>query len=69
MVVPSGIVLPGDEPLVVKEVIKGLYVVVNAYQRDAGFFGQSPLYPKEPPESAVEASSEPVMVPARLVEE
>jgi hypothetical protein len=58
VVVPSGIVLPGDEPLTVKEVIKGLYVVVNAYERDAGYFARSPLYPMEPPQSASEPASE-----------
>lgn len=43
MMVPSGIVLPGRGPLPVREVKPGLYVVLNAYEYDAGYFNQSPL--------------------------
>jgi len=41
---PSGIVLPAEGPIELKEVVKGLFVAVNPYGRDAGYFGQSPLY-------------------------
>ena len=44
MVTPSGIVLPSDRPLILREIGNGLFVVVNAYECDAGYFGQSPLY-------------------------
>jgi len=54
MVVSSGIVLPSDKPLTVREVIGGLYIAVNAYEFDAGYFSQSPLYPKEQPASPPE---------------
>jgi hypothetical protein len=46
MVVPSGIVLPGDEPLPVREVVSGLYVVEQTYERDLGYFSESPIYAK-----------------------
>jgi hypothetical protein len=64
VVVPSGIVLPGEEPLTLHEVVGGLYIAVNAYECDAGFFGQSPLYPKEQPASAPESQSEKAKPPA-----
>lgn len=64
MVVSSGIVLPGDEPLALVEVAHGLYVAVNAYERDAGYFGQSPLYAKEQPASALELREEKAKPPA-----
>jgi hypothetical protein len=54
VLVSSGIVLPGDKPLTLREIAGGLYVAVNAYECDAGYFGQSPLYPKEQPESQSE---------------
>ena len=41
---PSGIVLPGDKPLTLKEVIPGLFVVENAYQKDLGYFAHSSIY-------------------------
>jgi hypothetical protein len=47
MTVPSGIVLPRETDLALREVRPGLYVAVDAYQYDAGYFGQSPLYSSE----------------------
>jgi hypothetical protein len=47
VVVASGIVLPGDGPLPVQEVVSGLYVVALTHERDLGFFSESPLYAKE----------------------
>lgn len=47
MITPSGIVLPGKEPVALKQVIDGLYVAVNSYVEDSGFFCQSPLYESE----------------------
>lgn len=44
MVTPSGIVLPGDKPLILRAVGNGMFVAVNAYEFDAGYFGESPLY-------------------------
>lgn len=44
MVTPSGIVLPGDKPLTLRAVGNGMFVAVNAYEVDAGYFGRSPLY-------------------------
>jgi hypothetical protein len=44
MVTPSGIVLPGDKPLTLRAVGNGMFVAVNAYEFDAGYFGRSPLY-------------------------
>jgi hypothetical protein len=54
MVTSSGIVLPGEAPLACREVAEGLYIAVNSYERDAGYFGQSPLYPKEQPAPAAQ---------------
>lgn len=67
MTLPSGIVLPGEKPLTLHEVVAGLYVVDNAYEYDAGFFGQSPLYSKEEPELAPEPQSEVVKPSASSV--
>jgi hypothetical protein len=47
MVVPSGIVLPGDQPLPVREVVRGLYIVEKTHERDLGFFSESLLYARE----------------------
>jgi hypothetical protein len=47
MIVPSGIVLPGDHPLPVREVASGLYIVEQTHERDLGFFSESPLFAKE----------------------
>ena len=44
MVTPSGIVLPGDRPLTLRTLGNGLFVAVNAYEYDAGYFAESPLY-------------------------
>jgi hypothetical protein len=44
MVTPSGIVLPADKPLTLRAVGHGMFVAVNAYEFDAGYFGRSPLY-------------------------
>lgn len=51
MVTLSGIVLPGENPLTLRQDVKGLFVAIDAYQRDVGYFGQSPLYPREQPAS------------------
>ncbi len=48
MSLPSGIVLPGDAPLVLQQAADGLYIAVNCYVRDAGYFSPSPLYGREP---------------------
>jgi hypothetical protein len=46
--IPSGIVLPGDTPITLHEVEKGLFVVQDVSVRDVGFFDRpSSLYPKE----------------------
>ncbi len=47
MFIPSGILLPGDGPLPLKEIAPGLYIVLNAYERDLGYFGVSDLYKKD----------------------
>lgn len=39
--IPSGIILPGDKPLLVTEEIEGLYVVENTYDRDYGYFNEA----------------------------
>jgi hypothetical protein len=44
MVTPSGIVLPGDKPLTLRAVANGMFIATNAYEFDAGYFGQPPLY-------------------------
>lgn len=54
MFVPSGILVPGDQPLRARQVVKGLYVVEGAYERDLGFFSESPLYAKDADEVAAE---------------
>jgi hypothetical protein len=59
VVVSSGIVLPGDGPLPLKEVVGGLYVAVNAYECDAGYFSQSPLYLREQEPSKPVTQAEP----------
>jgi hypothetical protein len=41
------LVLPGDRPLPIREVVSGLYVVEQTHERDLGFFSESPLYAKE----------------------
>jgi hypothetical protein len=64
VVVSSGIVLPGREPLTLREVGGGLYIAVNAYEYDAGYFGQSPLYSKEKPASAPDPQTENAKPPA-----
>jgi hypothetical protein len=53
----SGIVLPGERPLTLREVAEGLYVADNAYEYDAGYFASSP---EEEPQPAPELPSEPV---------
>lgn len=67
MTLPSGIVLPGEKPLTLHEVAAGLYVVDNAYEYDAGFFGESPLYSKEELEPAPGPRSETVKPSASSV--
>ena len=44
MVTLSGIVLPGDKPLTLRAVGNGMFVAVNAYEVDTGYFGRSRLY-------------------------
>jgi hypothetical protein len=66
VVVSSGIVLPGKEPLTLREVTGGLYIAVNAYECDAGYFGQSPLYSMEQPASPPESQAEKAKPPATL---
>ena len=63
MVVSSGIVLPGDQPLSVKEVVSGLFVAVNAYECDTGYFSQSSLYTREQGQSKPASQSEPATAP------
>jgi hypothetical protein len=47
MILTSGIVLPGDKPLTLREVTKGLFVMQDVALRDVGFFDRpSALYPK-----------------------
>lgn len=45
--IPSGIVLPGDEPLQVEDLGDGSLIVKNAYQRDYGYFSMRSPYPAE----------------------
>lgn len=63
MVVPSGIVLPGSEPLPLHEVTGGLYVVTNAYESDVGYFAHSLLYGKERP-ATPDRKEQPAVLPA-----
>jgi hypothetical protein len=58
VVVSSGIVLPGKEPLTLREVSGGLYIAVNVYEFDAGYFGQSRLYLKKQSASVPEEHPE-----------
>ena len=44
MVTLSGIVLPGDKPATCGAVGNGMFVAVNAYEVDTGYFGRSRLY-------------------------
>jgi len=44
VITPSGIVLPGKESVALKEVVKGLYIAVNPYVQDSGYFSRTPLY-------------------------
>ena len=44
MFIPSGILLPGDRPLTLKEIAPGMYIVENTYERDLGYFGVSDLF-------------------------
>ena len=47
MFIPSGILLPADRPLPMKEIAPGMYIILNAYERDLGYFGVSDLYKKD----------------------
>jgi hypothetical protein len=47
MFVPSGIILPADGPLPLREVVPGLYIVERSFERDLGYFGVSELYKKD----------------------
>jgi hypothetical protein len=56
----SDILLPGDEPLTLKKVFEGLYVIQNAYTGDNGFFSRLPFHRKKPlvPEPEAENGAE-----------
>jgi hypothetical protein len=56
--VSSGIILPGSEPLPLKEVQRGLFLAENAYACDYGYFSRSPLYGKEAPVAEQDAEME-----------
>jgi hypothetical protein len=58
-------VLPGEHPLPLKQVVKGLYVAVNAYELDTGYFSQSPLYSREQGPAKPLTHAESAKVPAR----
>lgn len=65
MLLASGIVLPGSSPLTLKKISDGLYVAINAYEYDAGYFGQAPLYLEQrgkPPEKSPEPPVSPETV-------
>ena len=47
MFLPSGIILPADGPLPLRKVMPGLYIVERSYERDLGYFSESPLYKKD----------------------
>ena len=59
MSLPSGLRLSAGQPLPAHEVAPGLYVVENAYERDLGYFSESPLFARKPEAEREQRETEP----------